>query len=274
MKLTPPVILSVATTDSGGGAGIQADLKTMTVLGGFGVSVVVALTAQNGCEVAGIHQVPPEFAVLQLETVLKGFPVKSAKTGMLFSSEIMEAIAPVLKKANLPLVVDPVCVSQSGYKLMQDEALETMKRYIIPLATLLTPNIPEAEALAQMPIATHDDMEEAAKRLIAMGAKAVLLKGGHAPVDNSDTITDWLGYPGKRLVPYTHKRIETTNNHGTGCTLSAAIATFIGMGDSLEKALPKAQKFLGNALAEAFAPGIGAGPPNFLAGAFSLDNTK
>lgn len=261
-----PVILSIASTDSGGGAGIQADLKTTTVLGGFGVSVAVALTAQNGEAVYGVHELPTDFAVLQLMTVLDGFSVKAAKTGMLFSSAIMKAIAPVIKKTNIPLVVDPVCVSQSGYRLMQDDAIETMRQIIVPLATLLTPNIPEAETLSGISIATHEDMEHATKKLLDLGAKAVLLKGGHAINDNPDVITDWLALPGKPLLELPHKRIETPNNHGTGCTLSAAIATFLGMGDSLEVSIVKAQEFLSKALATSFSPGVGAGPPNFLGG--------
>lgn len=266
METSPPVIMTVATTDSGGGAGIQADLKTMTVLGGFGVSVAVALTAQHGAAVKGIYEIPPEFSVLQLETVLEGFPVKAAKTGMLFSSAIMEAVAPIFATFEFPLVVDPVCVSQSGYKLMRDDAVETMKKVIIPHATLLTPNMPEAETLSGMPVNTLSQMEKAAKRLIEMGAGAVLMKGGHREEDDPNVITDWLCVGSGELKPLPHKRVQTLNNHGTGCTLSAAIATFLGLGFSLEDSIIRAQAFLSRALEASFTPGLGPGCPNFLGG--------
>ena len=263
-----PVILSIATSDSGGGAGVQADIKTITALGGFGTSVFAALTAQNGAEVRGIHAVPTEFITLQLRTVLDGFPVKAAKTGMLYSAEIIETLARDLSGKTFPLVVDPVCVSQSGYTLLRDDAVEHLIRKVIPLADLLTPNKPEAELLAGAPIKNSGDIARAASILLEKGAKAVLIKGGHFPeYDSEHTITDWLALPGVPIKPLPHERVNTTNNHGTGCTLSAAIATFLGMGRSLEESIIAAQAYLTRALAAGYAPGIGAGSPNFLAGA-------
>lgn len=268
LEKTHPVILTIATSDSGGGAGVQADIKTITSLGGFGTSVFAALTAQNGAEVRGIHAVPTDFIRLQLQTVRDGFPVRAAKTGMLFSAEIMDALADELADKDFPLVVDPVSVSQSGYQLMQDDAVEHMVRRILPLADLLTPNRPEAELLSGVSIANSADVEKAAAVLLEKGAGAVLIKGGHlSEYDNERTIADWLVLPGQKARPLAHARIETSDNHGTGCTLSAAIATFLGFGNTLEDSIIKAQEYLGRALAGGFAAGIGAGSPNFMAGA-------
>lgn len=265
---THPVILTIATSDSGGGAGVQADIKTITSLGGFGTSVFAALTAQNGAEVRGIHAVPADFVRLQLRTVRDGFPVRAAKTGMLYSAEIMDALADELADKDFPLVVDPVSVSQSGYQLMQDDAVEHMLRRIVPLADLLTPNRPEAELLSGLSISSSEDVEKAAAVLLDKGAGAVLVKGGHlSEYDNERTIVDWLALPGQKVLPLAHERIETSNNHGTGCTLSAAIATFLGLGNTLEDSIREAQNYLSRALAAGFNAGIGAGSPHFMAGA-------
>ena len=198
--LRPPNILTIAGSDSGGGAGIQADLKTMTMLGAYGMSVITALTAQNGLGVRGIHAPDPSFAVLQFQTVLDAFPVDAAKTGMLFSAAIMDALAPMLEKKTFPLVVDPVCVSTSGHRLLEEDAVETLKTRILPLADLLTPNRHEAELLAGMEIAGEDDIAEAGRRLIALGAKAVLIKGGHF-AENPIMVTDWpIPFPCGSLI--------------------------------------------------------------------------
>ena len=277
--MTYPVILTCATTDSGGGAGIQADLKTITSLGGYGASVVVALTAQNGATVTGIHALPPEFATLQYATVLQGFPVRAAKTGMLYSADLIRAMADCLADKTFPLVVDPVSVSQSGCQLLRDDAVDILVQRILPLADLLTPNRPEAEMLAGMSIHSQADVKKAAQRLLTMGAKAVLIKGGHFEEgggffeEEGHMMTDWLASPGT-FQPLTHERIETGNNHGTGCTLSAAIATFLGFGEPLERAVRKAQQYLTAALRTSFCPGIGAGAPNFLEGARPFSTQK
>ncbi len=263
----PPVVLSIAGSDSGGGAGIQADCKTMTSLGAFAVSVIAALTAQNGAGVLGIHEVPPDFVLLQLQAVRQGFPVKAAKTGMLSSAPIINALAEVLHERDFPLVVDPVCVSQSGCRLLHEEAEEAMRTRMLPLADLLTPNRPEAELLSGMSIRSAEDVAKAAKRLHAMGAKAVLIKGGHfEEQQNKAQMIDWLCLPGEACQPLPHPRVETGNNHGTGCTLSAAIAVQLAFGLPLREAVICAQDYLTRALASSFNPGIGAGPPNFMGG--------
>ena len=265
---TPPCVLTIAGSDSGGGAGIQADIKTMTVLGAFATSVITALTAQNGLGVTGIHAVPPDFVVEQLITVTNGFPVAAAKTGMLFSAAIIEAIAPVLGKLDFFLVVDPVCVSQSGHKLLQDDAVAALRRHMLPRADLLTPNRPEAELLAGMPIQSVTDVGKAAQKLMDMGSRAVLIKGGHMDVHESnapDMLTDWLCVPGQKPLPLSHNRVDTNNNHGTGCTLSAAIATFIAHGHTMAQAVAMAQSYLNHCLRAAYAAGKGCGAPNHAA---------
>ena len=261
-----PCILTIAGSDSGGGAGIQADLKTITVLGGFGMSVITALTAQNGVGVAGIQATEPGFVGLQLKTVCDGFRVAAAKTGMLFSSPIIEAVHDLLKVRSFPLVVDPVCVSQSGQRLLREDAVNALRWHMIPLADLVTPNKPEVELLTGVTVTDEASLNKAAQELLAMGAKAVLIKGGHfdsAP--ESDTLTDWLALPDEPLMALPVPRVATSNNHGTGCTLSAAIATFLGAGYELREAVLGAQRYLNHCLRHGYAPGLGAGPPNHAA---------
>ncbi|MFA7164368.1 MAG: bifunctional hydroxymethylpyrimidine kinase/phosphomethylpyrimidine kinase [Desulfoplanes sp.] len=261
-KYIPPCVLTIAGSDSGGGAGIQADLKTMTVLGTYGLSVITALTAQNTTGVYGIEPASPEFVAKQLQVVLDDFPLKAAKTGMLFSAEIMEAIVPLLRKVSIPLVVDPVCVSQSGHRLLQEDAIGVMRTLVLPLATLVTPNRPEAETLTGMRIDSPDDVREAITRILDMGSKAVLLKGGHF---EGDVMVDWLGMPGQEPVPLKHARVCTKNVHGTGCTLSAAIAAYLARGTALENAVVLGKEYLLNALTQSFDLGHGDGPTNHLA---------
>lgn len=255
--------MTVAGSDSGGGAGIQGDIKTIMALGGFGVSVITALTAQNGAGVAGIHESPADFVALQLATVREGFSVRAAKTGMLFSSAIMEAVADALRTRDFPLVVDPVCVSQSGCALLREDALDAMRSLMIPLADVLTPNRPEAELLTGESIENPARMGRALEILHAMGAKAVLLKGGHfAEYEERDEIVDWLSLPGEIPVPLSHIRVNTVNNHGTGCALSAALATGLAFGMNMRQAVISAQSFVTRAMGASYTPGIGAGPPN------------
>ena len=174
-----PNVLTIAGSDSGGGAGIQADLKTFTTIGVYGMSVITALTAQNGQGVLGIHAPDADFIALQLDAIFQGFPVHAAKTGMLFSSDIIKTVSNKLEKRNFPLVVDPVCVSTSGHKLLQDDALAALKTDLIPIADLITPNRPEAEALTGISLKSTEDIQKAGQKLLDMGAKAVLIKGGH-----------------------------------------------------------------------------------------------
>lgn len=262
---TPPVTLTLAGSDSGGGAGIQADLKTMTVLGCFGTSVITALTAQNGAGVLGIHEVPADFVRLQIQAVRQGFPVKAAKIGMAASVEIIEALADSLADKDFSLIVDPVCVSQSGHKLLRDDAVETLKRRLVPLADLITPNRPEAELLCGFAVNDEADVLRAGETLLRMGAKAVLIKAGHF-AETGEVMTDRLILADGKLLCLPHARVDTSNNHGTGCTLSAAITARIALGDPLPLAIQNAQAYLVRALRHGFAPGIGAGPPNFSAG--------
>lgn len=262
--LRVPNILTIAGSDSGGGAGIQADLKTITVLGGYGLSVITALTAQNGLGVQGIFAPPPDFVALQLESV-RAFPLQAAKTGMLFSSDIIKVVAEALVNHSFPLVVDPVCVSQSGHRLLQEDAISALTQNLLPLADLVTPNKPEAELLAQMAINSQADIEEAGRRILALGPKAVLIKGGHFE-EQPIMVTDWLIIPGQ-ISPLRQAHINTTNNHGTGCTLSAAIATWLAQEQPLRVAITKAQEYLNTCLRHAYAPGAGTGPPNHFAGA-------
>ena len=261
--LHPPNILTVAGSDSGGGAGIQADLKTIAALGGYGVSVITALTAQNGLGVTGIHDPGADFVARQLTAVLEGFPVAAAKTGMLFSAQTIECTAELLRARNFPLVVDPVAFSQSGAPLLNTDAVETLKTHMLPLADLLTPNRAEAAMLSGMEVAGADDIAPAGKRILDMGPKAVLIKGGH--FESLVTITDWLFVAGEEPVPLRHARVESPNTHGTGCTLSAAIATGLGHGLPLRVAVTKAQEYLNLALRRSYNPGKGIGPLNHMA---------
>ncbi len=254
-----PCILTVAGSDSGGGAGIQADLKTITVLGGYGASVITALTAQNTLGVSGIEAVTPSFVAQQLATVLDDIPVAAAKTGMLFSAEIIEAVAPLLAERDFALVVDPVCVAQGGAKLLRDDAVAAMIEMIFPLADLVTPNLFEAELFAGREITCREDVFAAIEAILDRGPAAVLIKGGHF---DSPVVTDWLGVRGGRPVPLMHQRVDTRNLHGTGCTLSAAIATGLGQGLDLIPAVVRAQKFLNLGLRAGWDLGRGSGPVN------------
>ena len=268
----PAVIMTIAGSDSGGGAGIQADIKTMTALGAFGISAITVLTAQNGEGVRGVHAPDPSFIRLQLETLLDAFPIAAAKTGMLFSSAIMESVADALQNKSFPLVVDPVAISHSGHKLLMDEAVSALRDKLLPLADVVTPNILEAELLTGQKLRTTDDIAPVANNLLAMGAKAVLLKAGQlgsSGATHADVMTDWLCLPGKRPQAFPHKFVDTKNRHGTGCTLSAGLATFLGQGQPLEDAIRLAQQYLVTGLEASFTPGIGCGPPNFFANALN-----
>lgn len=262
--LKTPNVLTIAGSDSGGGAGIQADLKTMEALGVYGMSVITALTAQNGEGVRGIFAPEPEFVALQLQTVLDGFAVKAAKTGMLFSAAIIEAITPLLKNKTYPLVVDPVCVSQSGHTLLENSAVESLKKHMLPLADLVTPNRPEAELLTGTSIKDEADIAQAGNLFLDMGAGAVLIKGGHYD-EKPILVTDWL-ITRESCQPLRQPHVETGNNHGTGCTLSAAIAAFLAQDLPLKVAVTNAQQYLNTCLRHSYAPGKGAGPVNHRAG--------
>lgn len=254
-----PTVLTIAGSDSGGGAGIQADLKTISMLGGFGASVITALTAQNTVAVTGIHPVPADFVVAQLTAVLSDLRVRAVKTGMLFSGEIIQAVAAGLARRDFPLVVDPVCVAQSGARLLEESAVTDMVRHLFPITDLLTPNIPEAELFTGLTLKSAQDICEAAERLLAMGPKAVLIKGGHM---DSPASTDWYATPGQKPLPLMQSRVDTKNLHGTGCTLSAAIAAHLGLGHDMLSSVRKAQQYLHAALRSSYSVGKGGGSPN------------
>ncbi|WP_300158601.1 bifunctional hydroxymethylpyrimidine kinase/phosphomethylpyrimidine kinase [Solidesulfovibrio sp.] len=264
----PPCVLTVAGSDSGGGAGIQADLKTFMMQGCYGLSVVTALTAQNTRAVTAIEAPTPGFVAEQLRVVLSDFPVRAAKTGMLFSAPIIEAVAGGLAGKNFPLVVDPVCVAQSGARLLLPEAMAALTSCMLPLADLLTPNRLEAEALADMAIVTREDAMEAGRRLLDLGAGAVLVKGGHFEPDSGQTgeaVVDVLLTRQGLVREYARPRVATRNTHGTGCTLSAAIAAHLSLGEPLEEAVASGRDYLQLALETAWDLGGGDGPVNHLA---------
>jgi hydroxymethylpyrimidine/phosphomethylpyrimidine kinase len=263
--MTPVRVLTIAGSDSGGGAGIQADLKTITVLGGFGMSVITALTAQNTLGVYGIHDVPPEFVEAQFDAVATDIGVDAAKTGMLATSEVIRVVAGKIRQYGIAkLVVDPVMVSKGGMPLIREEAKKTLIEELIPLAFLLTPNIPEAEVLSGIRIATLDDMKAAARIIREMGAKHVVVKGGHLSGDAVDLL-----YDGKNFKEFRSPRIATEDTHGTGCTYSAAIATALAFGNDVVGAVAGAKRYISEAVRQAWRLGGGHGPTNHLAPLFA-----
>lgn len=248
-------LLTIAGSDSSGGAGIQADLKTFSALGAYGMSCICTLTAQNTTGVSMVVNTPLDMVIAQLEAVYSDVPPDGVKTGMLSTPEIVAAVAEFLhthKRA--PLVVDPVMVATTGAVLLEKAAIETYKELLIPEATLLTPNVPEAEVLAGMEIKTDKDMEKAAEKIMDYGCGAVLMKGGHRVHDAMDIL-----YDGKQFYRYEGKRIETKNTHGTGCTLSAALAVMLADGKPLPHAVAEAKKYLTGAIEEAKEIHIGQG---------------
>lgn len=249
-------VLTIAGSDSGGGAGIQADIKTMTMNGVFAMSAITALTAQNTLGVQGIYEVPPDFLALQLDSVFTDLRPDAVKTGMVSSTEIVETIAERLTfyKAD-NIVVDPVMVSTSGARLIKEDAIAALKKYLFPIAAVLTPNIPEAEVLYGGNIGNESDMERAAAEIGERYSAAVLLKGGHSVNDANDLL-----YSEGKLVWFRGKRIDNPNTHGTGCTLSSAIASNIAKGCSMEEAVGRAKEYISGALSAMLDLGAGSGP--------------
>ncbi|MBN2397957.1 MAG: bifunctional hydroxymethylpyrimidine kinase/phosphomethylpyrimidine kinase [Deltaproteobacteria bacterium] len=259
--MTVAKVLTIAGSDSGGGAGIQADLKTITALGGFGMSVITALTAQNTLGVHGIHEVPPDFIEKQFDAVATDIGVDAAKTGMLSSSGIMDMVARKIEQYGIEkLVVDPVMVAKGGAMLIREEAKKTLIEKLLPLAYVITPNIPEAEELTGMEIKTVDQMEEAARTIHRMGAKNVFIKGGHMTGDALDVL-----YDGTDFQRFVSERIDTKNTHGTGCTTSAAIATGLAQGMDVRAAVERAKDYITAAIRGALPIGGGHGPTNHMA---------
>lgn len=248
--------LTIAGSDSGGGAGIQADLKAFSAQGVFGMSVITAITAQNTVEVRGVQNIELAMIASQIEAVFDDIQVDAVKIGMLSSADVVNIVAKTLEKyAPKQIILDPVMISKAGHHLLQEEAIEALKTVMIPMATMITPNIPEAEVLTGMKIVTRKDMEEACRKIYALGAKTVLLKGGHLANDPND-----LFFDGEDFYWYEGKRIETKNTHGTGCTLSSVITANVAKGYSLLEAVGIAKEYITNAILHSFNLGNGHGP--------------
>lgn len=250
-----PKALTIAGSDSGGGAGIQADLKTFSAFRVFGMSVITAVTAQNSVGVQAVENLPAAFVATQLRSVLSDFGADAAKCGMLSTASIIEAIAATLAESPIAkLVVDPVMVAKSGDPLLQPDAREALIKRILPLALVVTPNLPEAEALAGIPVQARSDMEEAARRIHALGPRYVLIKGGHLKGDALDLL-----WNGRELSSFSTPRVESPNTHGTGCTFSAAIAAALSRGQALGDAIREAKAYVTKAIREGFTLGRGVG---------------
>ncbi len=253
--------LTIAGSDSGGGAGIQADLKTFSALGCFGMSVITALTAQNTREVTGIFPVPPDFIGQQIDAVLSDIGTDAVKIGMLHSPEVIHTVARHLNKWNIPnLVLDPVMVAKSGDKLLQDDAVAALKQTLIPLADIITPNLPEASVLLGRTVSARADMEKAVRDLADLGCPHVLLKGGHLDDRGSHDRLFSADTGQSRELP--GKRIPTPNSHGTGCTLSSAICAGLARGMDMPTAVENAKIYITGALTAGadFSIGHGHGP--------------
>lgn len=251
-----PVAMTIAGSDSGGGAGVQADLKTFSALGVFGASTLTAITAQNTVAVTAVHEIPTDVIAAQIEAVVSDIGVDAVKTGMLSSSSIVEVVARELERHEIQnLVVDPVMVAKSGDPLLKEEAVESMRTSLVPLAALVTPNIPEAEALTGLEIRTDEDMREAARQILSMGARAVVIKGGH----RDGPATDLL-YDGTEFREFTSERFDTVNTHGTGCTFASASAAGLAQGKSVVESVAQAKEYVTEAIRSSYPLGRGHGP--------------
>lgn len=255
-----PIALTIAGSDSGGGAGIQADLKAFSALGVFGCSAITSLTAQNTLGVQGVYPISPAFVQQQIQSVLSDINVGAIKTGMLATADIIAAVASSLRSyPEIPFVLDPVMVATSGDRLLAEDAIDTLFKQLIPLATLTTPNLHEAAALLNEPVATDlSGMQKQGEKLLALGANAVLMKGGHTDGDKaSDLLLTHVG-----VEIFSAPRLQTKNTHGTGCTLASAIAAGLAKQLSLQDAVKQAKEYLHNALShsEKLHIGQGSGP--------------
>jgi len=262
-------VMTIAGSDSGGGAGIQADLKSIALLGSYGTSAITVLTAQNTLGVHGLSPASAGFIVKQAEAVLNDIGTDTIKTGMLYNAEIVIGVAALMQKHNLLSVVDPVMVAKGGTALLKQDAVEAVRCELLPRTYLLTPNIPEAEALTGMTIRSLEEMEEAAKRLQSMGSRHVLLKGGHRSGDAIDILL-----AGKTVLKLSAERIDTASTHGTGCSYSAALGTLLAQGQPLTSAATLAKHFIDAAIRRAIPLGSGHGPINHFAGARAVRDAK
>ncbi len=248
--------LTIAGSDSGAGAGIQADLKTFAAFGVYGTSVITAITAQNTVGVTKILELPADLVAAQLDAVVEDIGAQALKTGMLANSAIIEIVAEKIREHRLyNLVVDPVMVAKGGDLLLRPEAIEALRSRLIPLAVIVTPNLPEAEQLTGIPGSRLQDIEESARRIIAMGARSVVIKGGHRKGPATD-----IFYDGKKFRQLTAPRLRTPNTHGTGCTFSAAIAAGLAKGEKLENAVVQAKRYITQAIRKGFPIGSGHSP--------------
>ena len=270
MSVRAPAVLTIAGSDSGGGAGIQADLKTFAALGVYGTSAITAITAQNTQRVARVHHLPPDLVAAQIDAVASDISIDAAKTGMLGTAAVIEVVATKVGEYELrPLVVDPVMVASGGEALLEPDAVDTLRERLLPLATVLTPNLAEAETLLGRPFASWDDIREGAKELVALGAGAVVITDGHT-VSGADgqrpvvagregPAVDLL-YDGTEFHEFTASRVDTTSTHGTGCTFASAIAAGLAKGDDLRGAVAMAKAYVTKAMQFAYPVGQGRGP--------------
>ncbi len=255
-----PVALTIAGSDSGGGAGIQADLKTFAALGVHGTSAITAITAQNTITVTEIHEVPVRVIRAQIAAVVEDIGVDAAKTGMLASAEIIDAVSRAIREHGIRnLVVDPVMVAKGGARLLHSDAVAALYRQLLPLAAVVTPNLPEAEVLLGRTLRTLDDRRQAARDLVALGPKAAVVKGGHGSIDEDAMDVYWDGV---ELLELSGRRIDTKNTHGSGCAFSAAIAAGLAKGQTPRAAVQAAKAFINGAIEHALELGKGHGPVN------------
>ena len=248
--------LTIAGSDSGGGAGIQADLKTFSALGVFGMSALTAITAQNTLGVTAVFELPPEIVGAQIDAVVSDIGVDAAKTGMIANAEIIRVVAAKVREHGIStFVVDPVMIATSGDRLLAEDAVEALRTELLPLATVATPNLPEAGVLTGREVTTPAEMREAARAIVGLGARSALVKGGHLAGDAVDIFFD-----GDHFVELTARRIPTTSTHGTGCTLASAIASLLAKGVPLEQAIRDAKAYVTTAIERAYPIGHGHGP--------------
>jgi hydroxymethylpyrimidine/phosphomethylpyrimidine kinase len=250
-------VITIAGSDSGGGAGIEADLKTFAVLGVWGTVAITSVTVQNTRGVSGVSDVSPEVVAAQIRAVVDDIGVDAAKTGMLSSVPIIDTVATTIAELGVPnLVVDPVFASKHGDRLLREDAVDALRGQIVPLATLITPNLPEASGLAGFDVTTRDDMAKAAEAILYLGAGAVLVKGGHLA---EEATADDLFFDGDRMEWLSGERIDTPDTHGTGCVLSAAIAAYLARGEPVPDAARRGKQFVTEAIRHAVRLGTGIG---------------
>ncbi len=263
-----PTALTIAGSDSGGGAGIQADLKTFAALGVFGTSAITSVTAQNTVGVQGVHDLPPEFVGRQIDSVLEDIAIDAAKTGMLSSAAIIEVVAAKVKAYGIErLVVDPVMVAKGGARLLQLSAVKALIEHLLPLALVLTPNVPEAEVLWGQRIVGFDEMRQAARQIHSLGPRYVVVKGGHLGIRAIDLL-----YDGSTFTMLDAERIDTPHTHGTGCVFSAAITAELAKGGPVPEAVAGAKRFITAAISHGFRLGKGVGPTDPMAAARALES--